>query len=185
MTERQLQTTWIAAMAFWTMNLPLGAQPSKSAADAKTVLHGHVDLPLALESSEGKSIPKGKYRIEVRAKEERFDLAFFQKDRLVALTKSETRKPSKKSGKSDRPTVPLIGTVFLRDPVRKAPDRERESALAKRLKQRDWRAALRAYRHEDRDNRTVFFIFQQRLGGGKWVRRDFRLLSKRRPARSS
>src|SRR5579864_970455 len=78
---------------------------------------GGIRLPVALSTSEGTHLEKGRYDAEVKVEAGRYDLVFLQNDHPVATVKGEVLKED-----ANPPAIemPLIGTQYLRssaDPV--------------------------------------------------------------------
>ena len=149
---------------------------STSAQGEPLVYRGGFRLPLELHTSQGQTLEKGKYDLEVRLEQKAW-LRFSRGEQEgVRVEGSEL-----KAAEQEQPTmIPIVGTIFLQSsavPVRS--DAERRYSRTGRPQyveeSYDWRGTLRVHRPLSSQKREVYFIFHEQGQGERHRRIQFTL----------
>jgi hypothetical protein len=135
---------------------------------------GKIELPVDLHSGDGLLLEKGKFDLEVRFEKGHYSLAFLRNGKIVVLVNGRSLT---NEDKESPPTIPVVGTVFLRstaEPI--GTEEERHYVKTGRPQYaeqtRDWKATLRVYKATNPSSK-VHFIFQERAERGEWTRTEF------------
>ena len=139
-----------------------------------------IRLPQDLYTQDGRLLEQGMYRVRAQFDGERATLVFESSD----LEKTTIEgKPTESNGQGS-PNVPIAGTMFLRstdNPVGTDAQRHHSKTGHPQYQEteRDWKAALRMYRHADTQKKDILLLFQRRLPGARWESIEYRVFSSR------
>ena len=123
-------------------------------ADATTLYHGSLNLPLEVFTADGAPVSPGKHDLEIRHQGDRYLLAFPGPEKhLVAF-------PGAAYNGLDSFTIPVVGTVLLW-PVKEPPPEETRSKTSPYLTNLDWHATLRIYRSSNPESGEIRAFLQE------------------------
>ena len=139
-----------------------------------------IRLPQDLYTSDGQLLEQGMYRVRAQFNRGRPTLVFESSEQ--AKTTIEGKRPERI--RQGAPSVPIAGTMFLRstdDPVGTDAERHHSKTGHPQYQEteRDWKAALRMYRHADAQEKDVLLLFQRRLSGSRWESIEYWVYSSR------
>lgn len=136
-----------------------------------------IRLPVPLWTGKGAALDETEYDLELRAEGEQYCLAFVAKkeDRGVVCSS-----PGNEQSAEAGPTVPLVGTTFLRataDPLPPEVDRQYSKTGRAIYEEwnRDWKATLRAFRFPAPGDPEVRFVLSERGKDRSWRHTEFTL----------
>jgi len=137
---------------------------------------GELDLPSTLYTGDGVQLQKGRFQIEIRFEKGRHFLLFMRDGAIVSLVNEKPHDAGE--GASQRPDLPMTGTVYLHPPAPpKVREHEEKSTVtfAEHLRSRPWKAALRVYRFSVSQRSEVDVELDEEIKPGEWSRTDFGL----------
>ena len=139
-----------------------------------------IRLPQDLYTQDGRLLEQGMYLVRAQFDEERPILVFESSD----LEKTTIEGKPRERIRQGAPNVPIAGTMFLRstdNPVGTDAQRHHSKTGHPQYQEteRDWKAALRMYRHADTQKNDVLLLFQRRLPGACWESIEYRVFSSR------
>lgn len=111
------------------------------AAEKPDVYKGELQLPFDLYTSEGLQLEKGRWEIEVRQQNTRYEFIFNKKNKTVARVGGDTVAEEKLKQLSLG--VPLTGTIRLEETPAEEADKEPPSDSSSYLIRLSWRVTLR------------------------------------------
>ncbi len=137
-----------------------------------------IRLPQDLYTQDGRLLEQGMYRVRAQFDGERPTLVFESSD----LEKTTIEGKPRERIRQGAPNVPIAGTMFLRstdNPVGTDAERHHSKTGHPQYQEteRDWKAALRMYRHADTQKNDVLLLFQRRLPGARWESVEYRVYS--------
>ena len=158
----------------------LWAAAESGGTNAEPAFENVIRLPRDLYTRDGQLLQQGSYRVRVQFDHGRPELVFESSNE--GKTVIEGKQTSRVL--EDVPSIPIAGTMFLRstdDPVGTDAERHHSKSGHPQYQEteRDWKAALRMYRHADTKKKEVLLLFQRRLSGARWETTEFRLQSNR------
>ncbi len=136
---------------------------------------GSMRIPVDLYTTDGTRLEKGRYELEVKGQEPHRVLVLSLGDKVS----SEVTELTQEDPALQTATIPVVGTHLLRStavPLATAKERQFSQTGKPRYQEEkhDWKGTMRVY--ESRQERVVFFIFQERQRPGEWRSSHFRLL---------
>jgi hypothetical protein len=145
-----------------------------SPAPAPPAFENVIRLPQDFYTLEGQSLRQGSYRVRVQFDSAHPALVFESSDQARTVIDGKQTD----GVHEDAPSFPIAGTMFLRstdDPVGTDAERHHSKTGHPQYQEteRDWKATLRMYRHEDAKRTDVLLLFQRRLSGTRWESTEF------------
>ena len=139
-----------------------------------------IRLPQDLYTHDGRLLERGMYLVRAQFDRGRPTLVFESSDQAKTTIEG---KPTERI-EQDAPSVPIAGTMFLRstdNPVGTDAERHHSKTGHPQYQEteRDWKAALRMYRHADAQKKDVLLLLQRRLPGARWESIEYWVYSSR------
>lgn len=139
-----------------------------------------IRLPQDLYTQDGRLLDQGMYRVRAQFDGGRPTLVFESPDQAKTTIEGKPRERIQQGA----PNIPIAGTMFLRstdNPVGTDAERHHSKTGHPQYQEteRDWKAALRMYRHADAQKKDVLLLFQRRLPGARWESIEYRVYSSR------
>jgi hypothetical protein len=155
--------------------LMLASAIALSAVEKLPSYKGSMRIPVDLYTTDGVRLKKGHYELEVKGQEPHRVLVFSLGDKVSA----EVAELTQEDPLPQTPEIPVVGTHLLRStavPLATAKERQFSQTGKPRYQEEkhDWKGTMRVY--QSRQERVVFFIFQERQRPGEWRSSHFRLL---------
>jgi len=139
-----------------------------------------IRLPQDLYTQDGRLLEQGMHRVRAQFDGEKPTLVFESSD----LEKTTIEGKPTERIRQGAPNVPIAGTMFLRstdNPVGTDAERHHSETGHPQYQEteRNWKAALRMYRHADAQKKDVLLLFQRLLPGAHWESIEYRVFSSR------
>ena len=177
--NRSQQLLVLAALAALVSHHVLAADEGGNET-AEPAFENVIRLPQDLYTHDGQLLEQGMYRVRAQFDRGRPTLVFESSDQAKTTIEGKQRERIQQGS----PNVPIVGTMFLRStdsPVGTDAERHHSKTGHPQYQEteRDWKAALRMYRHADPQKKDVLLLFQRRLPGARWESIEYRVYSSR------